>query len=505
LRGRGAALIAVLAIGLVLLHPRGASASEIDLVGHDPLLSRGMNAGIAISGNRAYVGNRTDGSENHKNPGVLIVAIDDPTRPRVVGEIKSEANELGLSTRELRIWPQAGLLIVMKITCEAALHRCDRAATAPKIEFFDIRSSPDSPALRSTYRPHLEPHEMFLWIDPESDRALLFLSTNVASRRLPDLLVIDISRAREGVFREVASWNAEGVGPTTNGYPVRLHSISVSPDGRRGYASLWGGGFHVLDTSDLAEAKWNPKMRRLTRGGGLRWSGPAHSAVKVADRSLVVLSDETQEGCPWGWVRIADVSDEEHPALRGEFQVEQNRPSGCEELRAQGVASRSHTSHNATSVSDLALVTWHSAGLQALDLSNPARPGRAGSFIPNPLETVTTEDPALTAGGKGVAFWSYPIIKDGFIYVVDVRNGLYVLRYKGTRADAVAAVRFSEGNSNVGETLQPSPATVATPAAPPAGAESRERQVSWWPEAPIVVGVLLLALAVVGWLRTRRI
>jgi hypothetical protein len=34
------------------------------------------------------------------------------------------------------------------------------------------------------------------------------------------------------------------------------------------------------------------------------------------------------------------------------------------------------------------------------------------------------------------------------IYVVDIRNGLYVLRYTGPHADEVA---FLEGNSNLGD------------------------------------------------------
>ena len=35
--------------------------------------------------------------------------------------------------------------------------------------------------------------------------------------------------------------------------------------------------------------------------------------------------------------------------------------------------------------------------------------------------------------------WSYPIIQDGLIYVVDLRNGLYVLKYSGAFASEVRA------------------------------------------------------------------
>ena len=100
---------------------------------------------------------------------------------------------------------------------------------------------------------------------------------------------------------------------------------------------------------------------------------------------------------------------------------------------------------------NLAIMTWHSAGLQIVDISNPAHQQLGGSFSPTPLAHVATEDPALTRGPNKVAMWSYPIIKDGLIYVVDVRNGLYILRYTGKHADDFGYIKFLEGNSNLGD------------------------------------------------------
>jgi hypothetical protein len=37
------------------------------------------------------------------------------------------------------------------------------------------------------------------------------------------------------------------------------------------------------------------------------------------------------------------------------------------------------------------------------------------------------------------------------IYVIDIRNGLYVLRYTGPHAGEVAGISFLEGNSNLGD------------------------------------------------------
>jgi hypothetical protein len=64
---------------------------------------------------------------------------------------------------------------------------------------------------------------------------------------------------------------------------------------------------------------------------------------------------------------------------------------------------------------------------------------------------VALEDPALSRGPNKVVMWSYPIIRNGLIYVTDIRNGLYVLRYTGPHADEVMGTTFLEGNSNLGD------------------------------------------------------
>ena len=50
--------------------------------------------------------------------------------------------------------------------------------------------------------------------------------------------------------------------------------------------------------------------------------------------------------------------------------------------------------------------------------------------------------------------WSYPIVQDGLIYLVDVRNGLYILRYRGPCQEEIGGVDFLEGNSNLGDALR---------------------------------------------------
>ena len=158
-------------------------------------------------------------------------------------------------------------------------------------------------------------------------------------------------------------------------------------------------------------------------------------------------------GCPWGWVHLINVSDPAHPQIVGEYKIAQDDQSFCGSPADDAATEQftSYSSHNPTVLPDLALIDWHSGGLQAADITDPANPQQAGWFSPQPLATVATEDPALSRGPNKVVMWSYPIIRAGLIYAMDIRNGLYILRYTGPHADQVADVRFLEGNSNLGD------------------------------------------------------
>jgi hypothetical protein len=61
--------------------------------------------------------------------------------------------------------------------------------------------------------------------------------------------------------------------------------------------------------------------------------------------------------------------------------------------------------------------------------------------------------PGLSAYAEAIEFAQKrgAIIRDGLIYVIDIRNGLYVLRYTGPHADEAANISFLEGNSNLGD------------------------------------------------------
>jgi hypothetical protein len=433
------------------------------VVGRSALLARGMNAALAIAGHYAYIGSRTDGS--HAHAGVLVVDIAQPARPRIVGQIAppDEGNP-GETSRELRVWPRQHLLLVLNFACSPAFQACAEGATVTStVRVYDIAGRhAAAPRCVATYTPSRQPHEFFLWVDPHRpDRALLYLST--PSLAGDNLLVTDISQARAGRFREIATWTAHIRDPTAD---TRLHSLSVSPDGRRAYLAYLGAGVLIADTSDLAAAAPHPRIRLLTPvANRAHWGNPgAHSAVALFGRPYLFVTDEVYgtfaglpvgRGCPWGWTRLLDIHDPTRPRLAGQYKIyPYNDPASCRSVPPDREMAASFSPHNPTLTPHLAFVTWHSGGLQAVTIADPAHPRQAAAFLPAPLATVQTEDPILSSGRDKVVLWSYPIITHGLIYVVDLRNGLYILRYHGPFAAEVACIHFLEGNSNLGDTLQ---------------------------------------------------
>jgi hypothetical protein len=429
-------------------------AGAFRLVGHNPLFNRGMNAAMAIHGDYAYIGSRTDGkpgNENLTHGGVVIVDISDPADPVVANEIGPplEGNA-GESSRELRVWRSQNILIVLHTNCGTGNAHVCQIPSRNSFRFYDISgaNAADPKLIRQFDR---NTHEFFLWEDPTDPKRALMFGGSAGSQ----MQVWDLSPLLQG---GEPSTLYEG----PHGYPEGgIHSLSVSNDGTRAYFALLTGGFAVADVSDFATAGVpDPEPRPITSMDGRpTWPGPgAHSAIKLWGRDWVYVSDEVygsatgaDHGCPWGWARMIDISDPTTPVVAAEYKVAQNHESFCE-----GGDTRPFTSfaaHNPTATENIVFTTWHSAGVQAIDVSNPAAPTQLAEFLPEPLSSVTMEDPRLSAGEEKVVMWSFPIIKDGLIYVVDLRNGLYVLDYAGAGDEEVESVTFLEGNSNQGHAL----------------------------------------------------
>jgi hypothetical protein len=482
--------IAILLLSALLLLPAAAAGQDdqphvtvgtgdapgsFELVGHNNLEMRGMNAAIAVKGDYAYIGSRTDGQQQHPNAGVMVVDVSDPAAPEVVGQIgPPEEGNVGETSRELRIWPQQNLLIVLNLgsNCSPIIHHCDQRNNVDpppdNYRFYDISGeNAAAPKLVAEYVPTVNPHEFFLWVDPSKPkkRALIFQST--PGGNASQLLVTDISGARQKKFTEMGTWTTliPEEGEQTD---MRLHSLSVNNAGTVGYVAYLQGGFFMIDTSDFAKGVKKPKIKDITPiPNRVWWEGPgAHTAIKLFKKNYAMITDEVygeipgllpNHGCPWGWVRFVDIKDPIHPKVVSEYKIPANTQEFCDDPASNTPERNSGSSwsaHNPTLTKHLAILTWHSGGLQAIDITNPAVPAQAAQYSPEPEPVVVTEDPVLSSGPDKVVMWSYPIIQNGLIYVTDIRNGLYILRYKGPYEEEVAGIKFLEGNSNLGDALK---------------------------------------------------
>ena len=448
-----------------------AAPGSFQLVGHNPLGNRGMNAALAIHGNYAYIGSRTDGKAGNANHmGIMVVDISNPASPTTVREIGPplEGNP-GESSRELRVWKSQDILIVLHTNC-GQIHACGATSSVNSFRFYDI-SGENATNPKLILQMNQNTHEFFLWEDPfDPARALMFGGSAGSQMQVWDISPVAQGQPPVTVF-------AGGNGYTSGG----IHSLSVNNDGTRAFYALLTGGFAVADVSDFTNGRPGPVPRRITISNARpTWPGPgAHSAIKLWGRDWVYVADEVYgealralggHGCPWGWARMIDISDPTRPTVQAQYKLPQNNQEFCTTDPPRPFSS--YSAHNPTATPNLVITSWHAGGVQAIDVADPTNPTQAAEFVPGLMQrpaVVVQEDPVLSSGQDKVVMWSYPIIRDGLIYVVDIRNGLYVLKYSGPHEAEVSSTVFLEGNSNMGDALRFEPPDPCLRTPPPPG------------------------------------
>ncbi|MDP9182764.1 MAG: hypothetical protein M3P04_08335 [Actinomycetota bacterium] len=426
------------------------------LVGHTDLGNRGMNSPLAVAGRCAYVGDRSYAGTPRPGAGIAIVDINRPSRPTRIGTIPARPDT---TQRELRADRGLGLLVVEDYSGFTGGNRPAQDYSGNDLQVYDISRDCRKPRLLSTFDfgPR-SPHEFFLWKDAKHPgRVLAFVTTTLYG---PDLNVIDLTDPTAPKLVSVYTapqQEASGLNdtvrlnnPTASQPASYMHSIAVSDDGTRAYVGGWSYGTYVLDTSGLANPGGSPLMTPLGPLP-LDYGANVHGNVPIPGKPYGVMVQEEYanagRGCPFGWLRIADMTDPTHLLLAGAYRIPEN---DCTRAKA---ANGTFTAHNQTTFPSVTLLTWYSGGLRAVDTTNPYRPVETGVFVPRATKEAPVErDTRLFFPGNGNdrrtgAMWSYPVVQDGLVYVVDIDLGLYVLRYTGKHASEVRRAAFVEGNS----------------------------------------------------------
>ena len=286
------------------------------------------------------------------------------------------------------------------------------------LAFYSL-ANPVHPRFISSYVPTsaaglaVKPHEMYLWQDPKRPhRALLWISTPelTSDPAVPNMMIVDISKVADGgPVTELAegNWNQlyeHGGSETFFQNDLYVHSMAPTADGRTTYLSLEGGEMLALDTRAVADDTSPGRIINLNNdlitnpASRPMWGNPfphclkacpeGHSSVPVPGRPYVLTTDEVYGtftdptfGCPWGWVHLINVRDPAHPVIVGEYKITQDTQAFCGSPADDPLTEQftSYSSHNPTVLPDLAFITWHSGGLQAIDIVGPADPHRAGS------------------------------------------------------------------------------------------------------------------------------
>ena len=234
--------------------------------------------------------------------------------------------------------------------------------------------------------------------------------------------------------------------PDGSSYEFAAHEISISPDESRIFAGVIGskggdlnqgvtssfpsletfgpdaGGIYILDNSDVAGEKADPKMRLV----GTAQHGGWHSVMRASIKGVPHLVGGTEGmSCPGSWPKIVNMADERHPFIDGEVRLAMNHPENCppisdKEKASHGVLPDPGTAtlhfNDVDSATDthMGLFNFMWAGLRIVDIRNPAKPKEVGYFKP----------------GDGCSGHVRYIPEAGQIWLSCAASGFYVLELK---------------------------------------------------------------------------
>lgn len=382
------------------------------MVGHDAIGGRVGNVIMAWSGKCAYVADgmtiKSDGSllqtPTGPNSGVAVIDVSNPAAPKTVRYLRDKGALNATETmhvsqgqgRPILAASNYGGVEGMSAPKEGWLSLYDVSdCTKPKLladvqwpePVHTVRVSPSG---RYVYGPVLNPF-------------------NGAG----GIAVMDIANPAKPRF--VGKFGVTR--PDGTSYQFAPHELVFSPDEKRIYvgvvASQGGdlnhhfkntkpgipsaesvgqdaGGFYILDNSDFAESKPDPKFRLIGTAQHAGWHSPA--LATIAGKPYVVNAGELG-ACPGAWPRITDISDETDPKLAGEFRLAMNHEENCPPPTAMekasgglvgrpGIASTHFQDVDDADDTRLGLFSFMYAGLRIADLRDPANPTEVAYFKP---------------------------------------------------------------------------------------------------------------------------
>lgn len=384
----------------------------VNVVGHDPIGGRTGNLIMAWSGKCAYVADgmaiKPDGgllqTPIGPNSGVAVIDVSNPASPKTVRYLTDKGALY--ATETLHVSQGRGRPILAASTYGGV-----EGMSAPKegwLSLYDVSDCAQPKLLADIQWP--EPVHT-VRVSP-SGRYVYGPVLNPFTGA-GGIAVMDIADPAKPRF--VGKFGVTRADGTS--YEFAPHEIVFSPDEKRIYVGVVSsqggdlnhhfkntkpgipsaesvgrdaGGVYILDNTDFAEGKPDPKFRLIGTAQNAGWHSPA--LATFAGKPYVVNAGELG-ACPGAWPRITDVSDEANPKLAGEFRLAMNREGNCPPPNAMekasgglvgrpGIASTHFNDVDNAEDTRLGLFTFMYAGLRIADLRDPENPVEVAYFKP---------------------------------------------------------------------------------------------------------------------------
>jgi hypothetical protein len=391
--------------GQTTVAERVSGASEeayncnLELVGQ--FEGEGANWMMAWRDDCAYYG--TVDRPQLQHPGVVVVDASDPRNPQVTDYLTTPA----------MLNPHESLKVHQKRQLLAGGER-----SGPGFAIYDVSADCRHPVLKASIElPEGHGHEGDFTPD-----GLTYYSAETVHPEFA-LTAIDVSDPSNP--KPLIHWS-QGDGPG------RVHGLSFSKDGTRGYFAQPGhinspalpflngpNGLVILDLSDIQFRRPNPQIRVIST---LFWEDGAAAQVPrpvtIRGRPHVIFSDElgsrgvlpqgpatacAQGLPPYGFARIIDISDETNPQIVAKLMLEVHDPANCASVLNDPVRGLGYSSHycNADKAHNPKMVacTYYEAGLRVFDIRDPFHPKEIAYYKPPARRTAFLPGSTLWAAG----------------------------------------------------------------------------------------------------------
>ncbi len=210
---------------------------------------------------------------------------------------------------------------------------------------------------------------------------------------------------------------------------VFAHDVTTFHD--RLYIGYRDVGVQILDISDLTkpervgEIAWTeaPYMQANTHSVGI-------VVPKDGGRPETIVATDEIGSCPYGWLHIIDVSEEERPRQISEFKLPLNEVDNCSPPDRPG---RRFSIHDVDRLirGNIIHSAWEEAGFWAIDISDLAKPKAVGHYVP-PVRS--DSPPNFRSGHADEVF----VLENGLVFGSSSdtgAGGLWIMRRTpGTKA-----------------------------------------------------------------------